>query len=121
MTRDMVLGLEVVLPDGRVLDTLEPLRKDNSGYAIDQLFIGAEGTLGLITAATLRMRRRTERIVTAFLACSALERLPYLLERVQAATGDGVTTVEYIGNDAMSRLLTRHPELRLRAEPASRP
>lgn len=116
MTRDMVLGLEVVLPDGRVLDTLEPLRKDNSGYAIDQLFIGAEGTLGLVTATTLRMRRRTEKIVTAFLTCSALERLPYLLERVQAATGDGVTTFEYIGHDAMSRLLTMRPELRLPLE-----
>ena len=55
MMRDLVLGLEVVLPDGRVWDGLRPLRKDNTGYDLKQLFIGAEGTLGVVTAAVLRL------------------------------------------------------------------
>ncbi|WP_454288322.1 FAD-binding oxidoreductase [Rhizobium arsenicireducens] len=116
VTRDLVLGLEVVLSDGQVLDTLEPLRKDNSGYAVDQLFIGAEGTLGLITAATLRMRRLAEKSMTAFLACPCLESVPSMLDRVQAATGDGVRIFEYIGHDAMDRLLSTRSELRLPLE-----
>jgi FAD/FMN-containing dehydrogenase len=55
MMRDLILGLEVVLPDGRILDTLKPLRKDNTGYDLRDLFIGAEGTLGVITAAACKL------------------------------------------------------------------
>ena len=55
MMRDLVLGLEVVLPDGRVWDGLRALRKDNTGYDLKQLFIGAEGTLGVVTAAVLKL------------------------------------------------------------------
>ena len=58
MMRDLVLGLEVVLPDGRVLDGLKPLRKDNTGYDLRDLFIGAEGTLGIITAAACKLFSR---------------------------------------------------------------
>src|SRR6185503_15710803 len=54
-TRDLVLGLEVVLPDGRIFNGLRALRKDNTGYALKQLFIGAEGTLGIVTAAVLKL------------------------------------------------------------------
>ena len=68
MMRDLVLGLEVVLPDGRVLDQLRPLRKDNTGYDVKQLFIGAEGTLGLITAACLKLFPRPAAHATAFVA-----------------------------------------------------
>ena len=65
MARDLVLGLEVVLPDGRVLEQLSGLRKDNTGYDLRNLFIGAEGTLGVITAATLRLFPQPVTVETA--------------------------------------------------------
>src|SRR5271167_1218154 len=67
-TRELALGLEVVLADGRVLDMLRALRKDNTGYDLKQLFIGAEGTLGVITAAALKLFARPETVETAFVA-----------------------------------------------------
>src|SRR5579862_7627107 len=69
-TRELVLGLEVVLPDGRVWDGLRALRKDNTGYDLKQLFIGAEGTLGIVTAATLRLFPLPKSVETAFLGLS---------------------------------------------------
>ena len=81
--RDLVLGLEVVLPDGRVWDGLRALRKDNTGYDLKQLFIGGEGTLGVITAAVLKLFARPREIATAFVglpspaaAVALLARLP---------------------------------------------
>jgi FAD/FMN-containing dehydrogenase len=67
-TRDLVLGLEVVLPDGRIWDGLRSLRKDNTGYDLKQLFIGAEGTLGIITGATLKLFPRPIANATAWMA-----------------------------------------------------
>lgn len=112
MMRDVVMGLEVVLPDGCVLDTLSPLRKDNSGYAVDQLFIGGEGTLGIVTAASLRLRRKPVQTVTAFLSCETTDMLPAMLERLQSVTGDAVVAFEYIGHPALQNLLDKRPELR---------
>ena len=66
--RELVLGLEVVLPDGRILDDLRRVRKDNSGYALRHLYIGAEGTLGVITAAALRLAPQLKNVETAFIA-----------------------------------------------------
>ncbi len=66
--RDLVLGLEVVLPDGRVLDDLRRVRKDNSGYALRHLFIGGEGTLGVITAAAMRLAPALKRVESAYVA-----------------------------------------------------
>ena len=68
MIRDLVLGLEVVLADGRVLSTLAPLRKDNTGYDLKSLFLGAEGTLGIITAASLKLFPKIRASATAFAA-----------------------------------------------------
>ena len=68
VARDLVLGLEVVLADGRVIDGLTSLRKDNTGYDLRDLFIGAEGTLGVITAASLKLFPRPRTVETAFVA-----------------------------------------------------
>ena len=80
--RELVLGLEVVLPDGRVLDDLRRVRKDNSGYALRHLFVGAEGTLGVITAAALRLSPPLKRVETAFAALASPEAALALFSRV---------------------------------------
>lgn len=94
--RDLVLGLEVVLPDGRVWNGLRRLRKDNTGYALKHLFVGAEGTLGIITAATLKLFPRPRRRETAFLAVASPRAALELLAQMRAASGDAVTTFEYL-------------------------
>ncbi len=92
--REQVLGLEVVLPDGRVWDGLRALRKDNTGYDLKQLFIGAEGTLGVITAAVLRLYPQPRAQATAFAAVRDLDAAVALLGRLRAAVGDVVTSFE---------------------------
>lgn len=96
MMRDLVLGLEVVLADGRVLDLLRTLRKDNSGYDLKQLFIGAEGTLGVVTAAALKLFPKPERIATAFLAVPSPGSAVALLSRLQSATGGMLSAFELL-------------------------
>ncbi|KIL97111.1 D-2-hydroxyglutarate dehydrogenase [Paramagnetospirillum magnetotacticum MS-1] len=95
-TRDLVLGLEVVLPDGQVWNGLKRLRKDNTGYALQHLFIGAEGTLGLITACVLKLFPRPREIATAFVALSDLEAALPLFARARTASGDSVTACELV-------------------------
>jgi D-lactate dehydrogenase (cytochrome) len=94
--RSLVLGLEVVLPDGEVWDGLRALRKDNSGYDLKQLFIGAEGTLGVITAATLRLFPLPREVETAFLGLARLEDAMELFSRARGVTGDQLTAFELI-------------------------
>ncbi|MGF1630151.1 MAG: FAD-binding oxidoreductase [Kiloniellaceae bacterium] len=94
--RDLVLGLEVVLPDGRVWHGLRALRKDNTGYALKQLFIGAEGTLGIITAACLKLFPRPAETEVAFVAVTDPAAAVALLGRARAATGDRVNAFELI-------------------------
>jgi D-lactate dehydrogenase (cytochrome) len=94
--RDLVLGLEVVLPDGRVWEGLKALRKDNTGYDLKQLFIGGEGTLGIVTAAVLKMFPRPKDQQTAFCALASLDSSLALLRRARAATGDQVTGFELV-------------------------
>ena len=94
--RDLTLGLEVVLPDGEVLDGLRALRKDNTGYDLKQLFIGSEGTLGIITAATLKLFPRPREIATAFLGLARVEDAMALFARARAASGDQLTAFELI-------------------------
>jgi len=93
MARDLVLGLEVVLADGRVLDGLKGLRKDNTGYDLKHLFMGAEGTLGVITAASLKLFPRPVSVATALIAVPSPDAAVTLLDRLRSATGS-LTTFE---------------------------
>jgi FAD/FMN-containing dehydrogenase len=93
-TRELVLGLEVVLPDGRVWDGLRGLRKDNTGYDLKQLFIGGEGTLGIVTAATIKLFPKPRETETALLALSRIEDVMALFARARAATADQLTAFE---------------------------
>lgn len=93
-TRDLVLGLEVVLPDGTVWEGLRSLRKDNTGYDLKHLFVGGEGTLGIITAAVLKLFPKPTRRETAMVAVTGPEAALELLVRARAASADGVTSFE---------------------------
>ena len=86
--RELVLGLEVVLPDGRILDDLRRVRKDNSGYALRHLFIGGEGTLGIITAAALRLQPALKRVETAYVAVPSPDAALSLYSRVMESGAD---------------------------------
>jgi FAD/FMN-containing dehydrogenase len=94
--RELALGLEVVLPDGRVWDGLSGLRKDNTGYDLKQLFMGAEGTLGIITAAVLKLFPRPDDVQTAFVAVPDARSAVEFLTRARIASGDRVITFELI-------------------------
>lgn len=107
MMRDLVLGLEVVLADGRVLDALRPLRKDNSGYDLRHLFIGSEGTLGIITAACLKLFPKPADTATAMVAVRDPAAAVELLASLRSASGEAVTTFELIPRLAID-LTTTH-------------
>ncbi|HWW11818.1 MAG TPA: FAD-binding oxidoreductase [Brevundimonas sp.] len=112
MMRDLVLGLEAVMPDGRVFHGLKRLRKDNTGYDLKQLLIGAEGTLGVVTAATLKlfpiMRSRATAMVGLETAHAAIE----LLARAKAETGGGVEAFELMKRIGMEFVLRHIPDTR---------
>jgi FAD/FMN-containing dehydrogenase len=95
-TRDLCLGLEAVLPNGEVLQGLKTLRKDNTGYDLRHLLIGAEGTLGVITAAALKLYPRPGSMVTAMLAVPTPADAITLLRHLQDRLGDNVTAFELI-------------------------
>lgn len=107
MARDLVLGLEVVLADGRVLSTLNALRKDNTGYDLRHLFIGAEGTLGVITAATLKLFPAPHSVAAAFIAVPTPSAAVALLGRLRERCGDLVSSFELIPQVAID-LVVRH-------------
>ncbi len=92
--RQLVLGLEVVLPDGRVWNGLRALRKDNRGYDLKQLFVGAEGTLGVITAAVVKLFPRPETTATALVALPSVESALAVLARCRDRSGDAVSACE---------------------------
>eukprot|EP01037_Dinobryon_pediforme_P013403 gene13403-13517_t len=96
MMRDMVLGLEVVLADGRVLNGLSKLKKDNTGYDLKHLFIGAEGTLGVITAASLKLFPRPRHVSVAFIGLASPAKALDLLKLAQAQAGGQITAFELI-------------------------
>lgn len=111
MTRELVMGVEAVLASGDVFHGLRGLRKDNTGYDLKQLFIGAEGTLGLVTAATLRLFPRPREVVTALVAAPDAAAAVRLLRHLQDEAGDNVITFELIGDTAFEMLLAHRPQL----------
>jgi len=109
--RDLCLGLEVVLPDGTVWNGLSKLRKDNTGYDLRDLFIGAEGTLGIITKATLKLFAQPKHIATAWIAVPSPECAIDLLALARRHTGDGIAAFELISNFAHDLSVTYLPNL----------
>lgn len=112
-TRALCLGLEVVLADGRVLDLMSELHKDNSGYDLKQMFIGAEGTLGIITAAVMKLVPAPKAYATATLAARSLPDALVLLNRMQEATGGKVEAFEFMPRTYSERLRVARPNLGL--------
>ncbi|MEM1105897.1 MAG: FAD-binding oxidoreductase [Pseudomonadota bacterium] len=110
MMRDLILGLEVVLPSGDVWSGLSGLRKNNSGYDLKHLFAGAEGTLGLITAATLKLFPQVEH-ATAWITCPSAEAVVALLADVRGVAGDTVTGFEMIPANAVAMVRADQPGL----------
>jgi FAD/FMN-containing dehydrogenase len=110
--RDLVLGIEVVLPSGGVLSELKGLRKDNAGYDLRALFLGAEGTLGVITAAVLKLLPRPQVYETAWLAVAGPQAACELVARARRETGDQVSSAEYVSRRSLDLVLERLPEAR---------
>ena len=108
--RDLCLGLEAVLPNGEVLNGLRTLRKDNTGYDLRHLLIGAEGTLGIITAAALKLYPKPGAIVTAMLAIPGHRAAVDLLRLLQDALGDQITGFELIHGTGIEFVKTYFPE-----------
>ena len=107
--RDLVLGLEVVLPDGRIWDGLLALRKDNTGYDLKQLFLGSEGTLGIITAAVLKLFPKPRAIDAAYCAVRDITAALELLNRSRAESGDSVETFELISRPVLDLIIKHIP------------
>src|SRR6202050_4384814 len=107
MMRDLVLGLEVVLADGRVLAGLKSLRKDNTGYDVKSLFVGAEGTLGVITAAALNLFPQPADTATALAGIESPQRALALLAQLRSGAGDQLTTFELMPRRAVE-LTVKH-------------
>ncbi len=116
--RDLCLGIEAVLPDGSILRGLSPLRKDNTGYDLRHLLIGAEGTLGIVTAATLKLLPRPVRTGAAMMAVRDPAAAIALLNLARDRIGEGVSAFELIGRMGLDFLAETLPEVRL---PIGRP
>lgn len=106
-TRDLVLGVEIVLPNGEIMNLMSELHKDNSGYCLRDLVIGAEGTLGIITQAVLKLFPRPKAYATAMVAVNSLDTALALLNELQDGTGGAVAAYEYMPK----RYIQGHMEL----------
>jgi FAD/FMN-containing dehydrogenase len=117
-TRELVLGVEVVLADGRVLDMLRTLRKDNTGYDLKQLFIGAEGTLGIVTAVALKLFPKPAEKATALVAVRDPAAAIALLSHLQSATGGAMSAFELMPRIGIGFVLAHIPGT---SDPLSKP
>ncbi|XP_066536479.1 D-2-hydroxyglutarate dehydrogenase, mitochondrial isoform X3 [Hoplias malabaricus] len=108
--RGTVLGLEVVLADGRILNCLATLRKDNTGYDLKQLFIGSEGTLGVITAVSILCPRKPASVNVAFLGCASFQDLLATFQTCRGLLGEILSAFEFLDASCMS-LLEKHLKL----------
>jgi len=111
MSRDQVLGLEVVLPDGRIWNGLRALRKDNTGYDLKQLFLGAEGTLGVITAAVLRLYPKPTATATAWIAVDTPRAAVELLSALRARLGDRLSAFELLSRNCLEAVLAHSADI----------
>ena len=118
-TRDLALGLEVVLPDGRVWNGLRGLRKDNTGYDLRDLYIGSEGTLGIITAATLKLFPRPVASCTALLTLDTIDQAVDVLSRARSGFGAALTGFELMSGACLQAVVRLFPQQRLPFEGAS--
>jgi FAD/FMN-containing dehydrogenase len=112
MARAQVLGIEAVLPDGRIWYGLNTLRKDNTGYDLCSLLVGSEGTLAVITAAALRLQPAPRAVATAMLALPELAAAIPLLEQLRAATADQLSSLEFMPRDIVALACEQVPGLR---------
>src|SRR5688572_7752985 len=112
VARELVMGLEVVLADGRVLNNLRKLKKDNTGYDLRHIFVGAEGTLGIITAAVLRLFPRPRAVETAFIGVPSPHEALTLLNLAYERAGGGVTSFELIPRIALEFAVKHAPMCR---------
>jgi FAD/FMN-containing dehydrogenase len=110
--RDLVLGLEVVTASGEVWNGLRRLRKDNTGYDLKQLFLGSEGTLGVITAAVVKLFPRPKQVHAAFLALSSVDAATDLLMSCYEAVGEALSTFEYLDHTSVELPLRYVPDTR---------
>jgi FAD/FMN-containing dehydrogenase len=111
-TRELVLGIQAVLPDGRIWDGMKSLRKDNTGYDLKQIFIGAEGTLGVITAAVLKLFPRPRTTAAAWAAVASPEAALELLVLLRARCGDCVSAYELVSRNCLELVLRHIPGTR---------
>lgn len=111
-TRDLALGLEVVLPDGRIWNGLRALRKDNTGYDLRDLFIGSEGTLGIITAAVLKLYPRPVARATAWVGARDIDALVRLLAHLRAACGERLVAFEMMSGPSLALILAHVTDVR---------
>ena len=116
--REQVLGLEVVLPDGRVWNGLRGLRKDNTGYDLKQLFLGAEGTLGVITAAVLRLHPRPSASATAWIGLASPRAAVELLALLHERLGDRLSAFELVSRACLEAVIAHRRDIQ---DPLSAP
>ncbi len=112
MMRDLVLGLEVVLPDGSLWNGLGDLRKDNRGFDLKQLFIGSEGTIGIVTAACLKLFPHPEKVETAYLGVNSFDDAFRVYSDARRACADLLTGFEIIGSECLPLARQIYPDMR---------